>query len=166
MICIFFIENIFDTFLKIIYDCVEFSRTENIKQNSRRKLIRFHDDVIKWKLFPNHWSFVRGIHRSPVNSPHRRPVMLVVDTSFGVSQNKRMNIQSNHRRFETPWRSCDVAVIFGGTCRANSLRRHEWRTCASVNWVINGSGNSLSPIRRQAITWTNADLQSITPPLH
>ena len=31
----------------------------------------FHDDVMKWKLFPRHWPFVRGIHRSPVNSPHK-----------------------------------------------------------------------------------------------
>ena len=30
-----------------------------------------HDDVIKWKHFPRHWTFVRGIHRSPVNSPHK-----------------------------------------------------------------------------------------------
>ena len=30
----------------------------------------FHDDVIKWKHFPRNWPFVRGIHRSPVNSPH------------------------------------------------------------------------------------------------
>ena len=29
---------------------------------------------------------------------------------------------------------------------------------ASMNWVIIGSGNGLSPDRRQAITWTNADL--------
>ena len=29
-----------------------------------------HDDVIKWKHFPRCWPFVRGIHRSPVNSPH------------------------------------------------------------------------------------------------
>ena len=32
----------------------------------------FHDDVIKWKHFPCYWSFVWGIHRSPVNSPHKR----------------------------------------------------------------------------------------------
>ena len=31
----------------------------------------FHDDVIKWKDFPRNWPFVRGIHRSPVNSPHK-----------------------------------------------------------------------------------------------
>ena len=29
-----------------------------------------HDDVIKWKHFPRYWPFVRGIRRSPVNSPH------------------------------------------------------------------------------------------------
>ena len=31
----------------------------------------FHDDVIEWKHFPRYWPFVRGIHRSPVNSPHK-----------------------------------------------------------------------------------------------
>ena len=30
-----------------------------------------HDDVIKWRHFPRYWPFVRGIHRSPVNSPHK-----------------------------------------------------------------------------------------------
>ena len=30
-----------------------------------------HDDVIKWKHFPRYWPSVRGIHRSPVNSPHK-----------------------------------------------------------------------------------------------
>ena len=31
----------------------------------------FHDDVIKWKHFPSYRPFVRGIHRSPVNSLHK-----------------------------------------------------------------------------------------------
>ena len=31
----------------------------------------WHDDVIKWKHFPRYWPFVRGIHQSPVNSPHK-----------------------------------------------------------------------------------------------
>ena len=30
-----------------------------------------HDDVIKRKHFPRNWPFVRGIHRSPVYSPHK-----------------------------------------------------------------------------------------------
>ena len=31
----------------------------------------FHNDVIKWKHFLRYWPFVQGIHRSPVNSPHK-----------------------------------------------------------------------------------------------
>ena len=34
-------------------------------------IICWHDDVIKWKHFPHYWPFVRGIHRSPVNSLHK-----------------------------------------------------------------------------------------------
>ena len=34
-------------------------------------LVCKHDDVIKWKHFPRYWPFVRGIHRWPLNSPHK-----------------------------------------------------------------------------------------------
>ena len=34
-------------------------------------ITQHHDDVIKWKHFPRYWPFVRGIHRSPVNSQHK-----------------------------------------------------------------------------------------------
>ena len=30
-----------------------------------------HGEAIKWKYFPRYWPFMRGIHRSPVNSPHK-----------------------------------------------------------------------------------------------
>ena len=36
--------------------------------------------------------------------------------------------------------------------------RYTWRICASLNRVIIGSDNGLSPIRRQAIIWTNAGI--------
>ena len=32
---------------------------------------RSHDDVIKWRHFPRYRPFVRGMHRSSVNSPHK-----------------------------------------------------------------------------------------------
>ena len=38
---------------------------------SDTELIFSHDDVIKWKHFTRYWTFVRGIHRSPANSPHK-----------------------------------------------------------------------------------------------
>ena len=36
-----------------------------------RVFFQTHDAVIKWKHFSRYWPFVRGIHRSPVNSPHK-----------------------------------------------------------------------------------------------
>ena len=35
---------------------------------------------------------------------------------------------------------------------------------ALLNWVIIGSDNGLSPVRRQAIIWTNAEILLIGPP--
>ena len=47
-----------------------FRLSQGKKQNRPWKSCN-HDDVIKWKHFPRDWPFVRGIHRSPVNSPHK-----------------------------------------------------------------------------------------------
>ena len=53
------------------------SHTDHIKMNHLHKTlscmprIENHDDVIKWTHFPRYWPFVRRIHRSPVNSPHK-----------------------------------------------------------------------------------------------
>ena len=40
------------------------------ERNMTHKLL-LHDDVINWKHFPRYWPFVREIHLSPVNSPHK-----------------------------------------------------------------------------------------------
>ena len=42
-----------------------------IQMGGPHDFIMEHDDVIKWKHFPRYWPFVRGIHRSRVNSPHK-----------------------------------------------------------------------------------------------
>ena len=44
---------------------------ENIVIDVQNYSLKYHDDVIKWKHFPRYWPSVRGIHRSPVNSPHK-----------------------------------------------------------------------------------------------
>ena len=51
------------------YDHYLLARSNAIYTGERHK--ESHDDVIKWKHFPRYWPFVRGIHRSPVNSPHK-----------------------------------------------------------------------------------------------
>ena len=48
-----------------------FAETWSTHMGSHRYTAVRHDDVIKWKHFPRYWPFVRGIHRSPVNSPHK-----------------------------------------------------------------------------------------------
>ena len=63
-----------------------------------------HDDVIKWKPFPRYLPFVRGIHRWPVNSPHKWPVTRSFDVFFDLRPNKRLSKQSWGWCFETPSR--------------------------------------------------------------
>ena len=46
-------------------------RCETEKKGLHPNLTLSQDDVIKWKHFPRHWPFVWGVHRSPVNSPHK-----------------------------------------------------------------------------------------------
>ena len=41
------------------------------RQGNNNNIMTWHDDVIKQEHFPRHWPFVRGLHQSPVNSPHR-----------------------------------------------------------------------------------------------
>ena len=64
-----------------------------------------HDDVRKWKHFPRNWPFVRRIHRSSVNSPHkgqwRGALMCVCDLRL----NKRLSKQWWCWWFETPSRT-------------------------------------------------------------
>ena len=46
-----------------------------------------HDDVMI-SCFPYYWPFVRGIHRWPVDSPHKGPVIWNFDVFFDVCLNK------------------------------------------------------------------------------
>ena len=58
------------------YICWQYAIPNMVDDRQHGKKISYliffsHDDVIKWKHFPRYWPFVRGIHRSPVNSPHK-----------------------------------------------------------------------------------------------
>ena len=63
-----------------------------------------HDDVIKWKHDPLYWPFVRGIHRSPVNSPHRGQWRGALMFCLICALNKLLSKQSWSWWFETPLR--------------------------------------------------------------
>ena len=74
-----------------------------------------HDDVIKWKHFPRYWPFVRGIHWSPVNSPHKANDAEL--WCFYPRMNKRSSKQSWGWWFEMPSRQ--LLHHCNGTAMAN-----------------------------------------------
>ena len=57
----FYIDDDFISFFNIAHEYVD------------GKSYNTHDDAMEWKHYPRYWSFVRGrgIHWSPVNSPHK-----------------------------------------------------------------------------------------------
>ena len=76
-----------------------------------------HDDVIKWKYFLRYWPFVRGIHRSPVNSPHKGQwrgalmfSMICAWINSWVNTRKAGNLRRHRGHY-------DVSVIMACTSR-------------------------------------------------
>ena len=67
-------NTLFSTHFMILHNfCLLFLNWQpvvNISHDSQY-VAKCHDEVIKWKHFPRYWPFVRRIHRSPVNSPHK-----------------------------------------------------------------------------------------------
>ena len=70
-----------------------------------------YDDVIKWKHFLRYWPLVWGIHRSPVNSPHKGQwrgalVFSLICTWFNgwVNNREAGDLRRHHAH-------CDVIVM-------------------------------------------------------
>ena len=66
-----------------------------------------NDDIIKWKHFPHYWPFVRGIHWSLVNSPHkgqwRRALMLSLNCAWinGWANNREAgDLRCHHTHYD------------------------------------------------------------------
>ena len=77
-------------------------------------IIELHDDDVTWKCFLHYWPFVKGIHQSLVDSPHKGPVMQSSHIFFVVSLNKLLNKQPCYQWFEMKWHSCDITVMIRG----------------------------------------------------
>ena len=97
----------------------------------------WHDDVIKWKHIPRYWPFVRGIHRSPVNSPHKGQWCGALVFSLICA---RINRWENNRE-------------------AGDLRRHGAHYDVIV--MIFAIHSDLSNNQWQIFVWNNPDLSHI-----
>ena len=84
------------------------------------------------ETFQRYLPFVRGIHRSPVNSPHKGQWR---DVFIDLSLNKRSSNKSRGWWFETPsrslWRHCNVNLNF-----EKSLLTHTILYSFQSQWVI------------------------------
>ena len=72
-----------------------------------------HDDVIQWKHFPHYWPFVRGIHRSPVNSHTKASdaeLWFFFDQRLSIRLSKQSMTPVNETPSRSSWRHCDKSV--------------------------------------------------------
>ena len=116
-------------------------------------LFSYHDDVMTRKRFLRYCTFIREIHRSPVETLHQGPVMLSFGFSFVVFLEKRSFM----------WFSHAMTLMW---CRSNEQRFG----IESIHWGGRGthicvnklniiaSDNDLSPCRCQDIIWTNVGI--------
>ena len=122
------------TWLHYIYICrcicVAFSNWE-----IRSCIWHYHDDVIKWKQFPRYWPFVRGIHRSPVNSPHKGQwrgalifSLICVWINGCVNNREAGDLRRYHAHYDV------IVMIRGGVIHTRKrLQRDVHRYCVEHN---------------------------------
>ena len=96
----------------------------------------WHDDVIKWKHFPRYWPFVRGIHRSPVNSLHKgqwRGVLMFSLICVWINGWENTREAGDFRRYRV---HCDVIVMdVSFSCVAYTSRRSDWIYINVARWL-------------------------------
>ena len=84
-----------------------------IFKNSQKQ--NLYDGVSKWKHYPCYWLFVRGIHRSPADSPHKGQwrgalmVSLICAWTNGWANNRDVGDLRRHRPH------CDVIKIWSAS---------------------------------------------------
>ena len=60
--------------LALRLSCANPSMSHRIMIRRLNEPTEAHDDVLTWKRFLHYWPFVRGIHRSPTDSPYKRAI--------------------------------------------------------------------------------------------
>ena len=88
-----------------------------------------HDDFIRWKHFPRYWPFVRGIHRSPVNSLHKGQwrgalmfSLICIWINGWVNNRKAGDLRRNHAHYDVIVMMCQIVTWLDNLFSSNSNR--------------------------------------------
>ena len=98
-----------------------------------------NDDVIKWKHFPRYWPFVWGIHRSPVNSPHkgqwRGALIFSLIWANGWVNNQHVGALRRHRAHY----DVTLMIFSNATLQFNAVDHisSAYKLCAII-WINDG----------------------------
>ena len=144
------------------YACLNFNMQFNPS-------IPYHDDVIKWKHFSRYWPFVRGIHQSPLNSPHKGPRRRALIFSLICAWLNAWvdNCEaSDLRRHRAHYDVIVMNTIFETNTKQNRFQRPLYNQVQKIlvrKITVGdiGSGNGLSSIRCRRISWTSDGIFSI-----
>ena len=112
----------------------------------------FHDDVIKWKHFPRHWPFVRGIHRSSVNSPYKGQwrgalmfSLIYARINGWVNTGEAGDLRRHHVHYDVIVTNrmfctkiadiggCEIAIIFRSKIEYTGINM--WKACPMMSWL-------------------------------
>ena len=157
---------------------VSFVRTGRLKTNQYffKSVSSEHSSHIimtsltKWKHFSRYWPFVRGIHRSPVNSPHKgqwRGALMFSLICVWINGWVNNRDAGDLRCYRPLWRHRNVydssqCSRTWGSVWQYQLLEIEWGVNVSINWDTIGSGDDMAPVRYQASIWTIADWFNLT----
>ena len=107
-------------------------------------------DVIKWKHFPRYWLFVRGIRRSPVNSPYKgqwRGALMFSLISIWISGWVNNHEAGDLRRYRVHY---DVSVMRAQSSYDLSMyvpQVLEWRQKVGLKQTVFGDKGEISSRR-------------------
>ena len=118
---------------RVIYDCFIFV------PKCQSRVYTWHDDVIKWKHFPRNWPFVRKIHRSPVNFPHKGQwrgalmfSLIYVWINDWANNREAGDLRRQHGHYDV------IVMIYGSQiCKFYAWRcLNTWRLCTICKFLL------------------------------
>ena len=98
-----------------------------------------HDDAINWKHFPRYWPFVRGIHRSPVNSPYKGQwrgalmfSLICTRINGWVNNGEAGDLRRHRTHYDVTamWQGWPMVILSGRTAQWNLSRETASHTFA------------------------------------